>query len=84
MPAAVTSSTDYGLRANFSKEMLLHDNDDFLDCVIFSNESTFHLSGHVNTHLLMCASGDPNEVVQLQQDSPKLNVFYAGGKFMGL
>ncbi|KAG8232356.1 hypothetical protein J437_LFUL008824 [Ladona fulva] len=38
--------TDYGLHANFAKKMLLHNDDDFLDHVIFSDELTFHLSGH--------------------------------------
>ena len=42
--------TDHGLRANFITEVLFHDDDDILDHVVFSYESTFHLSGHVNTH----------------------------------
>lgn len=41
--------TDHGLRANFANDMLFHDDDDFMDRVVFSDESTFHLSGHVNT-----------------------------------
>ena len=42
--------TDHGLRANFTTEVLFHDDDDILDHIVFSDESTFHLSGHVNTH----------------------------------
>ena len=70
--------TDYGLRANFANEMLLHDDEDFLDRVVFSDESTFHLSGNVNTHnVRIWGSANPHEMVQLQRDSPKLNVFCA-------
>lgn len=70
--------TDYGLRANFATAMLLHDDEDFLDLVVFSDESTFHLSGCVNTHnVRIWGSANPHEMVQLQRDSPKLNVFCA-------
>ncbi|KAJ4433763.1 hypothetical protein ANN_16075 [Periplaneta americana] len=66
---------DYSLRANFS--ILQHD-EDFLDLVIFSDESTFHLNGCVNTHnVRIWGSANPHEMVQLQQDSPKLNSFCA-------
>lgn len=67
---------DHGLRATFAHEMLLHD--DLLHHVVFSDESTFHLSGHVNTHnVRIWGSENPHEMVQLQRDSPKLNVFCA-------
>ena len=42
-------STDYTVCSNFELEMLQQqENDDFLDCVVFSDESTFHLNGKVN------------------------------------
>lgn len=51
--------TDNGLRANFAHEML---HDDFLDRIVFSDESTFHISGHVNTHnVSIWSSENPNE-----------------------
>ncbi|XP_031330713.1 uncharacterized protein LOC116161496 [Photinus pyralis] len=79
--------TDHLLRANFANDMLLHDNEDFLDLVVFSDESTFHLSGRVNTHnVRIWGSENPHMMVQVQRDSPKLNVFCAisGRKFMVL
>lgn len=70
--------TDHVLRANFANDMLLHDNEDFLDLVVFSDESTFHLSGQVNTHnVRIWGSENPHMMVQVQRDSPKLNVFCA-------
>lgn len=70
--------TDYGLRANFATEILFHDDDDLLGHVVFSDESTFHTSGHVNTHnVRIWGSENPHEMVQLQRDSPKINVFCA-------
>ncbi|XP_023211332.1 uncharacterized protein LOC111614181 [Centruroides sculpturatus] len=58
--------------------MLLYDNEDFLDRVVFSDESTFHLSGNVNTHNVPTwGSANPQEMVQLKRDYPKLNVFCA-------
>lgn len=69
---------DHGLRANFANVMLFNDDEDFLDHVVFSDESTFHLSGHVNTHnARIWGSKNPHEVVQVQRDSPKINVFCA-------
>ena len=50
--------TDYAVRSNFALEMLqLQENDDFLDCILFSDESTFHLNANVNTHTVS-ESGD--------------------------
>ena len=42
---------DYGVRYNFASVVLQRE-DDFLDRVVFSDESvmSFHLSGKVNTH----------------------------------
>ncbi|KAJ4449143.1 hypothetical protein ANN_00538 [Periplaneta americana] len=68
--------TDYAVRSNFALEMLQQENDNFLDCVVFSDESTFHLSGNVNTHnVRIWESKNPHEFVQSERDSPKLNGF---------
>lgn len=70
--------TDHGLRANFANDVLFHDDANFMDRVVFSDESTFHLSGHVNTHnVRIWGSENPHEMVQIQRDSPKVNVFCA-------
>ncbi|GFT32601.1 DUF4817 domain-containing protein [Trichonephila clavipes] len=42
--------TDYGLRAKFASDMLMDSDENFLDYVVFSDESKFHLSGHMKTH----------------------------------
>ena len=50
--------TDYAVRSNFALEMLQQqENDDLLDCVVFSDESKFHLNRKRNTHT-MSESGD--------------------------
>jgi hypothetical protein len=70
--------TDHVLRANFANDMLLNDNENFLDLVVFSDESIFHLSGQVNTHNVQIrGSENPRMMEQVQRDSPKLNVFCA-------
>ena len=53
----VLKPTDYAVSSNFALEMLQQqENDEFLDCVVFSDESTFHLNEKVNT--LMSESED--------------------------
>ena len=50
----------------------------FLDCVVFSDESTFHLNGIVNTYnVRIWGSENPCEFVQCERDTPKLYVFCA-------
>ncbi|GFU65501.1 uncharacterized protein TNCV_634241 [Trichonephila clavipes] len=78
---------DYDLRAKVANNMLMHANENLMDYVVFSDESTFHLNEHVIPHNARIWSFEnPHEVLELQQDSPKLNVFapYLGGKYMGL
>ncbi|KAJ4440044.1 hypothetical protein ANN_08175, partial [Periplaneta americana] len=70
--------TDYTVRSNFALEMLQQENYDFLDCVVFSDESTFHFSGKVNTHnVRIWESENPHEFVQSERNFPKLNGFCA-------
>ena len=59
--------TYYGACTDFANDMLLHTDDNFVDRVVFSDESTFHLSGHVNTHNMhIWGSANPHVLVQLQ------------------
>jgi len=50
----------------------------FLPCLIFSDEATFHLSRKVNRHNV-CIWGlqNPQEALEHERDSPKVNVFCA-------
>lgn len=65
--------------------MLLNDDEDFLDRVVFSDELTFHLSGNVNTHnVRIWGSVNLYEMVQLQRNSPSFFVLCTVGSFMGL
>ena len=50
----------------------------FLDSVIFSDESTFHVSGRVNIHnCRIWGSENPRVSLEHVRDSPKVNVFCA-------
>jgi hypothetical protein len=51
----------------------MQDDERFLNTIIFSDESMFHVSGKVNTHNW----GSENPLVSLEhvRDSPKVNVF---------
>ena len=55
------------------------DNDpDFSKNIIFSDEATFHTSGHVNRHnVRIWAKQNPQEVVERVRGSPKVNVWCA-------
>lgn len=75
--------TDRIARKNFCADMLnrLDVDEHFLDNIIFSDESTFHLSGKVNTHnCRIWGSENPHETLQHARDSPKVNVFCALSK----
>jgi len=50
----------------------------FLDFVVFSDESMFHISGKVHRHnVRVWNTENPNEMVQHERASPKINVFCA-------
>ncbi|XP_069686166.1 uncharacterized protein [Periplaneta americana] len=56
--------TDYSLHANFATAMLQHGDEDFLDLVVFSDKSTFHLNDCVNTHnVRIWGSANPHEMI---------------------
>ncbi|GBM64477.1 hypothetical protein AVEN_194235-1 [Araneus ventricosus] len=49
---------------------------DYLNRICFSEESTFHVSGTVNMHnVRIWGSENPHVSAQLQRDSPKVNVW---------
>ncbi|GFS48380.1 uncharacterized protein TNCV_2297261 [Trichonephila clavipes] len=71
-------STDYSLRTKFTNDMLIHANENVMDYVVLRDKSTFHFSGHVNTdNVRSCSLENPHEVLELQRDLPKVNVFCA-------
>ncbi|CAH2011247.1 unnamed protein product [Acanthoscelides obtectus] len=56
------------------------EDDEFANCLVFSDEATFHLSGRVNRHnIRIRGTENPHMIVQPERDSPKLNVFCAIG-----
>lgn len=66
---------DYAFRAN---EMLMYDSEHYLNNIVFSDESTCHLTGHVNTHYVrIWGSENPYMLVQVQRVSAKLKIFCA-------
>lgn len=70
---------DHQKRFDFCSAMLEDmEDDNFSQRLVFSDESTFHLSGKVNRHnVRIWGSENPCVVVQHERDSPKLNVFCA-------
>lgn len=69
---------DRPLRLEFAVATLnkIDDNPGYLNTVIFTDESTFHVNGTVNRHnCRIWGSEKPCEIVQYQRDSPKVNVW---------
>ena len=66
--------TDCAVRSNFTLEMLQQqENYDFLDCLVFSDESTYHLNGKVDTHnVRILRSENPHEFVQSERETSNL------------
>lgn len=65
-------------RQNFAADILerINQNNDFLSLVMFSDESTFHVSGKVNRHnVRIWGSENPHVVQEHIRDSPKVNVW---------
>jgi hypothetical protein len=59
----------------------IEDDEGFLDSVIFGDESTFHVTGKVNTHnCRIWGSENPRASLEHVRDSPKVNVFCALSK----
>ncbi|GBN21210.1 hypothetical protein AVEN_191532-1 [Araneus ventricosus] len=54
----------------------IDDDAEFLNRIMFSDETNFHLSGIVNSHnVLIWGSENTNEYLEIQRDSPKVNVW---------
>ncbi|KFM73669.1 hypothetical protein X975_18009, partial [Stegodyphus mimosarum] len=52
------------------------DNENLMENVLFSDETTFHRSGHANRHnCRMRADKQPNVLCESQKDTPKVNVW---------
>jgi hypothetical protein len=59
----------------------IQDDERFLDSIIFNDESTFHVSGKVNTHnCRIWGSENPRVSLEHVCDNPKVNVFCALSK----
>jgi hypothetical protein len=60
----------------FGGEMFdkMQNEDDKLNKIVFSDKTTFHLSGKVNRHnVRIWGTKNPHEIVEHMRDSPKLN-----------
>ncbi|GFV02430.1 DUF4817 domain-containing protein [Trichonephila clavipes] len=69
---------DYAKRYGFAVDMLhrLDADEHFLNRILFSDESTFHVSGMVNKHYVrFWGSEQPHAVRELQRSSEKVNVW---------
>lgn len=69
---------DRPLRMQFAVDILsrIDDDNNFLNKVAFSDESTFHVCGKVNTHnVRIWGSTNPHMVREVIRDSPKVNVW---------
>lgn len=59
----------------------MEDDDGFEDCLVFSDEANFHISGKVNRHnVRIWGTQQPYVTVQHERDSAKVNVFAAISK----
>lgn len=70
----VLSGSDKEKRHEFCVEMFdkMEEEDDYVNKIVFSDETTFHLSGKINLHnVRMWGTEDPRETVQHLTDLPK-------------
>ena len=62
-------------------QALMEYGDDLLAKIIFSDEATFHLSGKVSRYnVRIWGTENPRAILEVERDSPKLNVFCAVSK----
>ena len=69
---------DHRKRYEFAAEMLnrIDKNDDYLNAILFTDESTFHVCGKVNRHnCQVWGSEHPHKVIKYERDTPKVNVW---------
>ncbi|GBN54596.1 hypothetical protein AVEN_21553-1 [Araneus ventricosus] len=70
--------SDLSIRFNFAVDMLhrIDVDNDFLQRIIFTDEATFHVSGHVNKYnTRIWGSENPHFIIEPVRDSPKVNVW---------
>jgi hypothetical protein len=54
----------------------IEENNNYLDLVLFSDESTFHVCGKFNRHnCRILGSKNPQQVIEYERDTPKLIVW---------
>jgi len=73
------SDKDHRRRLDFCIQLqdLISSDDHFLEKVQFRDEATFHVSGAVNRrHVRIWGSENPLAYVELQRDTPEVNVFF--------
>jgi len=62
-------------------QALMENDDDLLAKIIFSDKTTFHLSGKVNRYnVRIWGRENPHATLEVERDCPKLNVFCAVSK----
>ena len=69
---------DHRKRTDFAVEILslIEENDNYLNLMLFSDESTFHVCGKVNRHnCRIWGSENPHQVIEYERDTPKLSVW---------
>jgi hypothetical protein len=69
---------DQRKRTDFTGEMLsrIKENDSYLDLMLFSDESTFHVCGKINRrNCRIWGSGNPHQLNEYERHAPKLNVW---------
>ena len=69
---------DCHLRLHYAREMISASASDehYLTSILFTDESTFHTSSHVNRHnMRFWAQENPHVLLPHQRDSPKVNVW---------
>ena len=55
--------------------------DKFNECLVFSDETTFHTNGKVNRHnVCIWGKENPHATIEHERESPKVNVFCAISK----
>ena len=66
---------DHRKRTDFAVEILslIEENDNYLNLMLFSDESTFHVCGKVNRHnCRIWGSENPHQVIHTNKTTPKL------------
>ena len=77
---AITAA-DKRKRKQFCVDMQEKLEDEFNECLVFSDEATLHTNGKVNRHNVgIWGEENPHATIEHERDSPKVNVFCAISK----